>query len=62
MVSEKYLILNFISEIKKKKIFILPYAWNEDFPRRHISEGNWKLLNNMTIVLPYITIQFCHKR
>ena len=42
---------NFISEIKKMKIFVLPCTSNEDYPRKHNSEDNWKLLKNMTKAL-----------
>ena len=42
---------NFISEIKKMKIFVLPCTSNEDYPRKHNSEVNWKLLKNMTKAL-----------
>ena len=44
-------MVNFISEIKKMKIFILPCPSNEDSPRKHNSEENWKLLKNMKKVL-----------
>ena len=42
---------NFISEIKKMKTFVLPCTSNEDYPRKHNSEENWKLLKNMTKAL-----------
>ena len=44
-------MVNFVSEIKKKKIFILPCALNENSPRKHNSEENWKLLKNIKIFL-----------
>ena len=44
-------MVNFVSEIKKKKNLILPCGSNEDFPRIHNSEENWKLLKNTKIFL-----------
>ena len=44
-------MVNFVSEIKKKKNLILPCGSNEDFPRIHNSEENWKLLKNIKIFL-----------
>ena len=48
----------FISEILKMKIFILLCASNDDSPRNHNSEENWKLLKKMAKVL-YTLLSSC---
>ena len=40
-----------VNLLVKLKIFILLCASNEDSPRKHNSEKNWKPLKNMTKVL-----------